>query len=453
MALRKQANHIEHVFYVAPNGNDAWSGKLPSPNRAKTDGPFATLQRARDVLREHKRGQGGTLDQPVTVFVRGGTYFLTAPLVFNDTVIGAMQLRAGAPDAFSEEDLRLAERVADQIAGAVASAGLHVELVREAAEREALAEMGRIASSTKPFTATLILQLIDEGLLSLDTTLDGFLPGMPDFPYAADITVEHLLRHRSGIRDIQIVDLFYVLRVLLAPYRWWIPEDILALTYGPVPILSVHTLEFIPREPVGEPGDLYHYSQPGYCALGMIIEQTTGKALADVYNERIIEPLGLARTHLPRENDPLDPPGYTNIFGLLDEKIPSSQLLPSGNAYVSTAYSAGGIISTAGDLVTFLEALLAGELYSANALALVQDWMSDDSVNPGSFGYGLGLRRSQHDGYTTIGHDGGMPGGQAKMQYIEELDTYLGAVTNTDSDSVSAPDLVDRVWTALTGEE
>ena len=312
---------------------------------------------------------------------------------------------------------------------------------------------GRIASSTKPFTATLILQLIDEGLLSLDTTLDGFLPGMPDFPYAADITVEHLLRHRSGIRDIQIVDLFYVLRVLLAPYRWWIPEDILALTYGPVPILSVHTLEFIPREPVGEPGDLYHYSQPGYCALGMIVEQITGKALADVYNERIIEPLGLARTHLPRENDPLDPPGYTNIFGLLDEKIPSSQLLPSGNAYVSTAYSAGGIISTAGDLVTFLEALLAGELYSANALALVQDWMSDDSVNPGSFGYGLGLRRSQHDGYTTIGHDGGMPGGQAKMQYIEELDTYLGAVTNTDSDSVSAPDLVDRVWTALTGEE
>ena len=82
MALRKQGSDVEHVFYVAPNGNDAWSGKLPSPNRAKTDGPLATLQRARDVLRERKRQQSGVLDQPVTVFVRGGMYFLTEPLVF-----------------------------------------------------------------------------------------------------------------------------------------------------------------------------------------------------------------------------------------------------------------------------------------------------------------------------------------------------------------------------------
>jgi len=74
--------------------------------------------------------------------------FLTTPLVFNEAVIGALQLRAHDPDAFSEEDLRRAEQVAGQIVGAVASAGLHGELVREAAEREALAEMGRIVSST-----------------------------------------------------------------------------------------------------------------------------------------------------------------------------------------------------------------------------------------------------------------------------------------------------------------
>jgi hypothetical protein len=70
------------TLYVAPDGNDAWSGKLASPNRRKDDGPFATLQRARDAVRELKRQQGGTLKQPVTVFVRGGTYFLTEPLVF-----------------------------------------------------------------------------------------------------------------------------------------------------------------------------------------------------------------------------------------------------------------------------------------------------------------------------------------------------------------------------------
>jgi parallel beta-helix repeat protein len=68
------------VFYVSGAGNDAWSGKLAEPNRAKTDGPFATLARARDALRSMQAGK--PLHQPVTVYVRGGVYTLSAPLVF-----------------------------------------------------------------------------------------------------------------------------------------------------------------------------------------------------------------------------------------------------------------------------------------------------------------------------------------------------------------------------------
>ena len=63
------------VFYVATDGSDAWSGKLAAPNTAKTDGPFATLQRARNSVRELKVAQEG-LTQPVTVMVRGGRYYL-----------------------------------------------------------------------------------------------------------------------------------------------------------------------------------------------------------------------------------------------------------------------------------------------------------------------------------------------------------------------------------------
>lgn len=70
------------VFYVAPNGNDRWSGKRKTPNAAKTDGPFATLARSRNAIRTLKRQQGGELKQPVTVLLRGGTYFLNEPLVF-----------------------------------------------------------------------------------------------------------------------------------------------------------------------------------------------------------------------------------------------------------------------------------------------------------------------------------------------------------------------------------
>ncbi len=70
------------IFYVATNGKDSWSGKLSQPNKTKTDGPFATLTRSRDAIRELKSQQGGTLKQPVTVFIRGGTYFLPETLKF-----------------------------------------------------------------------------------------------------------------------------------------------------------------------------------------------------------------------------------------------------------------------------------------------------------------------------------------------------------------------------------
>jgi parallel beta-helix repeat protein len=70
-------------FYVAPDGNDRASGKRPRFNDEKTDGPFATIARSRDAIRQLKREQGGTLKQPVTVFLRGGTYFLTEPITFS----------------------------------------------------------------------------------------------------------------------------------------------------------------------------------------------------------------------------------------------------------------------------------------------------------------------------------------------------------------------------------
>lgn len=67
-------------FYISPNGNDNWSGTLKEPNVQRTDGPLKTLEKARDTIRQLKTQDGGTLQQPVTVFLRGGTYFLSQPL-------------------------------------------------------------------------------------------------------------------------------------------------------------------------------------------------------------------------------------------------------------------------------------------------------------------------------------------------------------------------------------
>ena len=70
----------EAAFFVAKNGNNSWTGKLPEPNKEKTDGPFATIERARDAIRHLKAKH--SLTKPVTVMIRSGTYFLDKPLVF-----------------------------------------------------------------------------------------------------------------------------------------------------------------------------------------------------------------------------------------------------------------------------------------------------------------------------------------------------------------------------------
>ena len=70
------------VFYVDPSGSDAWSGKRETPNLWNTDGPLASLERARDLIRQLKSDRGGTIEQSVTVFLRNGTYYLDEPLVF-----------------------------------------------------------------------------------------------------------------------------------------------------------------------------------------------------------------------------------------------------------------------------------------------------------------------------------------------------------------------------------
>lgn len=82
-ASEQQSKKLKSIeFYIAPNGNDDWSGKTPNPNRTNTDGPFATIARARNEIRKLKRQQSVTLQQSVTVFLRGGTYFLQEPLAF-----------------------------------------------------------------------------------------------------------------------------------------------------------------------------------------------------------------------------------------------------------------------------------------------------------------------------------------------------------------------------------
>ncbi len=107
------------------------------------------------------------------------------------------------------------------------------------------------------------------------------------------------------------------------------------------------------------------------------------------------------------------------------------------------------MISTAHDLVTFLSGMLEGRLFSEDGLARAMDRRPS---LPGEE-YGMGLFRIEYDGYTTVAHDGLLPGGGSEMRYIPELDVYIGAVTNTDRDILSdTPILTERVKRALLNE-
>jgi parallel beta-helix repeat protein len=82
LASNSQTDDNSLSFYVSPNGNDKWSGKLAQPNNNKTDGPFATLERAKTAIRQLKTANGETLEQPITIFLREGNYFLNTPITF-----------------------------------------------------------------------------------------------------------------------------------------------------------------------------------------------------------------------------------------------------------------------------------------------------------------------------------------------------------------------------------
>src|SRR3990172_12616768 len=84
------AEDVKATCFVATNGNDAWSGKLAAPNSPKTDGPFRTLKRARDAVREIKKRNNG-LKEPVTILVRGGKYFLDDMLVLKEVDSGSRE--------------------------------------------------------------------------------------------------------------------------------------------------------------------------------------------------------------------------------------------------------------------------------------------------------------------------------------------------------------------------
>lgn len=273
-------------------------------------------------------------------------------------------------------------------------------------------DIHRVGSVTKTFTAVVVLQLAEEGRLRLDGTIGGWI----DLPYAREVTVRQLLNHSSGIPDYTERTLPN-LGTMLRPRRQWRPEQL---------------VERVRRQDLlFDPGSAYHYSNTNYVALGLIAEAVSGRPMAELYRQRIIEPLGLRDTYfLPYEDGPAAhrlATGYDrDILPFGTRRIP-----PQRPNWLTYGYSAGAMVSTASDLVRFVDALFDGLLLDDTHLAQMTTGIpAADPDLPQQTGYGLGFRQLAFAGGVLVGHTGTTPGFGAVVLHAPEADYTIAAVGN-----------------------
>lgn len=270
----------------------------------------------------------------------------------------------------------------------------------------------RVASVSKLFVAVVAMQLVQEGWLLLDHSVEHWLPGL--VPGGDQISVRQLLGHRSGLPDY--LEDGFVGRARREPERVWAPAELVA--------------EALRKPRRVAPGD-FAYANTNYILLGMIVERVTGNSLERELQQRIVAPLGLRSTALaPPRADPGDlARGYVR-----------------GKDYtalnMSLAWAAGGVISTVDDLDRFMRALLGGELLGPTALATLLDCRPTGSAwGIADMAYGLGVMCRTLAGpgpaaaRLAYGHSGALGGYRTTLWHLPASNVTIAvALTGYEAD-------------------
>ena len=289
----------------------------------------------------------------------------------------------------------------------------------------------RAGSIVKPFVSVVVLQLAEHGGLSLDARLPDVLPPSVTgrFATAADITVRMLLGHRSGIPewDLPAVDV----ELARHPAKVWKVSEFLALAAAQPPVFT--------------PGTGFFYSNTDYNLLGLIIERITGRSWRHEVTRRVIDPLRLTRTSLPAPRDRSIKGAHAHGYGELDGKtVDLTRVDPS----FAGAAGASALVTTAGDLARFLDALFKGRLFGHRQTLKQMLDLAPAQAEGGLVGYGLGIeRRALPSGAELIGHLGGAPGYRSYVGRVHPSDATIAFALNTQEDPTA---LVIAVVQALT---
>ena len=252
----------------------------------------------------------------------------------------------------------------------------------------------RIGSITKMFTATMILQLAEEGKLKLTETLDKFFPQVPNAP---KITIVQILGHRSGIPNVR-------------------RDQNAQGNVSSIPITKDEMLALIVKAtPDFEPGTKNSYSNAGYFLLGLILEKVTGKPYEEVLRERITAKIGLRDTYTATGNIDVNKNESLTYFNL------GGNWQQGHETHPSVFFGAGHVISTSNDLARFIQALFDGKLISKESL---------DQMKTMRDGEGLGMMPFTFAGKIFFGHTGGGDNYGAWLSYEPEEKLTVAYTTN-----------------------
>jgi len=276
----------------------------------------------------------------------------------------------------------------------------------------------RIASITKTFTATAVLQLVDEGKLGLDDKLEKYVPGLVNGKVA---TIEDLLAMRSGIPDFT-ADKGFGQRFDQNPDMAWNDRDTLAVIAGA-------KADFAPGEKVA-------YCDSNYALLGMVMRKVTGQAPGVTITQKILEPLNFRATSYPTASTVPDPhptayiPTSIDASGRFDNA--TSPPRPVSKVNPAVAGTAGAMISTLGDLQVWGNELVTGSLLKPDtqALRLQCRQFTGQELN---FGYGLGIINLNE----FLGHDGAIFGYSSVVFTRPQTDSQIVFVANESTNSTT----------------
>ena len=255
----------------------------------------------------------------------------------------------------------------------------------------------KIGSVTKTFTAVMIMQLIEEKKLNLQTKLNRFYPKIPN---AEKITIYDLLHHRTGIVDYINGDSITAKNI----YRFHSKEEMIQ--------------KITDYKPLFEPGTKHEYSNSNYNLLGYIIETLTKKSYAENIQTRIVKKANLLNTYFPQGKiETSIGESYSYLFnGTKWEKVEEWEN--------SIAYSAGAIISTPADLTRFMYALFDGKLVKPSSLEQMKEIKE---------GYGKALMQFPFGERRFYGHTGGIENFRAVVGYYPTEKLGISLIVNGDN--------------------